>query len=269
MPACHYLTRVTRGEVPDLRIEVRQAKPGSGLSCTKSILITNDRLQAAAPLLANTRGRSRPSGLKILQQREQRGGRFPRCPYPCSLQPLQFFMVRSSVSLEGQHITRVSCQGNLVAIFTQADGSCLSYKEMSTYKRNDEGDETGYVCLFHSASREPVHVLRQPEDFDPAYDRLRSTYSPCSSYLMVNWSPDTVDKLNVACLSKAECTQRTVGSPCQLQGAVAACTHQMHAHAANVLAKCPPFACAAPGPAVSRLSVGAFAASASAARPHM
>ena len=175
----------------------------------------------------------------------------PRPLQPAAITTRHDVQVRQ---FRGQHITKVSCPGKLSATFTQADGSCLSYREMSRYEHYEEETDS-YVCLFHSASRDPIHVLRQPEDFDPVYDRMRSSYSPCSSYLMVYWSPDSLDKLNVACLSRAECTQRMVGPPCQSQGATAACTHQLHAHSVKVLAKCTPFAFAAPGPAVPQLYV--------------
>ena len=70
--------------------------------------------------------------------------------------------------MEGQHITEVSCQGELIAVFTKADYQCRdsSSEDCFYWDFDDRTDcSDGYLCMFALALQQPIHVVRYPDWF--------------------------------------------------------------------------------------------------------
>ena len=120
--------------------------------------------------------------------------------------------------MDGQHITEVFCQGELIAVFTKADYHCRESGsvECSYWESDDRTDCTdGYLCMFALALQEPIHVIRHPDcfryDVPMWYDVMCHKWSHDSRQLMVYWRGHSGMKVFVACLSKDAQATRQVG----------------------------------------------------------
>ena len=113
----------------------------------------------------------------------------------------------------GQHIKEVSCQGDLIAIFTQAELFCCQNQDDVAYDDLGFGCLNGHVCLFSLTAQEPIHVIDCPSWFgsDLSYcSIMRYKWSPNSKLLMVYWRDDMHMELQIACLSQDALAERQV-----------------------------------------------------------
>ena len=97
-------------------------------------------------------------------------------------------------------MTEVSCQGELIAVFSEADLHCLSQSGYDSC--NFKSYRDGYLSLFHLTSQKRIYIVRRMDGFDENYDIMRYSWSPDSLHLLVYWRPELHNKLYVACLSR-------------------------------------------------------------------
>ena len=114
----------------------------------------------------------------------------------------------------------VTCSGDLIAIFSQADQTCRK-KHCQSHCQTDQDScgccnnvtaVDGHVSLFSVASHAPVHVVSYPDLPNPElYDMLRYKWSPDSRQLVICWRDDDHSRLDLACLSQHVLAERQVG----------------------------------------------------------
>ena len=113
----------------------------------------------------------------------------------------------------------VTCSGDLIAIFSQAEPTCRKEHCQSHCQTdqdscdccNDIISVDGHVCLFSVALHAPVQVVSYPDLPKPdKYDMLRYKWSPDSKHLMVYWRGGGPPHLDLACLSKDVLAERQV-----------------------------------------------------------
>ena len=93
-----------------------------------------------------------------------------------------------STAINEQHVHEVTCSGDLIAIFSQADHTCRKEHcqsqdptdEDSCKCCNDVTSVDGHVCLFSIASHVPAHVVCYP-DLLKQYEMLRYKWSLVAS----------------------------------------------------------------------------------------
>ena len=135
----------------------------------------------------------------------------------------------------------VTCGGELIAIFSQADHDCRKkhcHSHCQTQQDscdccNNETSVDGHVCLFSIASHAPVYVVGYPDSWDPKiYGRLalRYKWSSDSKHLMICWRGGDHSRMDLACVSKDALAERQVGhcqQACLLRAGKALCSARL------------------------------------------